>query len=103
VDFAEERRWKVGIAREFAFQCVEWHLASEEEKASLMVGGRGWGEANGESIPGNRKQQTSMDLDERMSDGAAADAVDEAEDDVEMLVQPEGEESFGRSSTAKQC
>lgn len=57
-----------------------------------MVGGRGWGEANGESIPGKRKQQTSMDLDERMSDGAAADAVDEAEDDVEMLVQPEGED-----------
>lgn len=42
LDFAEERRWKIVLAREFAFQIVEWHLSSPEEKALLMVGERGW-------------------------------------------------------------
>ena len=74
-DFAEERRWKIVEAREFAYQCVEWHLAKPDEKASLMVGGRGWGACNGVPIPGRTAGAMS------------------AEDDVEMLVQVDGEDS----------
>jgi chromatin modification-related protein VID21 len=74
-DFAEERRWKIVEAREFAYQCVEWHLAKPDEKASLMVGGRGWGACNGVPIPGRTAGPMS------------------AEDDVEMLVQVDGEDS----------
>jgi chromatin modification-related protein VID21 len=42
LDYAEERRWKRMLAREFAYQVVEWHLSSPEDKAALMVGSRGW-------------------------------------------------------------
>ena len=52
-DYAEERRWKRVLAREFAYQAVEWHLSSPEEKLKLMVGGRGWGESRDLPIPGH--------------------------------------------------
>lgn len=75
-DFAEERRWKFVQAREFAYQCVEWHLASAEEKASLMVGGRAWG-ARVEAPRGDTAQPVEQS----------------AEDDVEMLIQPEDDDT----------
>lgn len=43
LDFKEELRWKQLLAYEFAHQIVEWHLASPEEKADMMVNERGWG------------------------------------------------------------
>ena len=86
-DFAEERRWKFVEAREFAYQCVEWHLASEEEKAEMMVGNRGWGSRKDARIS-----------DRMASDRATADTMDidpsatTAEDDVEMLIQPDADD-----------
>lgn len=43
LDFAEERRWKRVLAREFAYQIVEWHLSTPADKAAMMVGEQGWG------------------------------------------------------------
>jgi len=42
LDFAEERRWKRVLAREYAYQIVEWHLSTPSAKAEMMVGGIGW-------------------------------------------------------------
>ncbi|WVO13268.1 hypothetical protein L204_100881 [Cryptococcus depauperatus] len=78
-DFAEERRWKFVEAREFAYQIVEWHLASEEVRASMMVGGRGWGKFNDTSISGSSNRKREVEVEERQK----AMAEDE---DVEMLV-----------------
>ncbi|BEI82084.1 hypothetical protein CcaverHIS002_0212440 [Cutaneotrichosporon cavernicola] len=76
VDFSEERRWKRVVAREFAYQAVEWHLSSPGEKAELMVGGRGWGACKDIAVPGRTE----------------ADKI--AEDDVEeLLVGADPEES----------
>lgn len=85
-DFAEERRWKVVMAREFAYQAVEWHLSNTESKASRMVGGRGWGKCNDVPIPGH--PGIRMDMDELPLRGSA-------EDVVEMLVgQADPEDGF---------
>jgi chromatin modification-related protein VID21 len=81
VDFAEERRWKRLAAREFAYQVVEWHLATIEEKARSMVGGRGWGQSDSVGIPGHSGQA-------RMAEKEPAEADVE---DVDML-QPEAED-----------
>lgn len=51
-DFSEERRWKRVEAVEFVYQIALWHLKRPDEKASLMVGGRGWGRSNDTPIPG---------------------------------------------------
>lgn len=79
-DFAEERRWKVVEAREIAYQVVEWHLASPEEKKTLMVGGRGWGECRNVPIPGNTGKRKEVTVE-----------VEAEDEDVEMLVGQEGE------------
>lgn len=79
-DFAEERRWKVVEAREFAYQVVEWHLASPEEKKALMVGGRGWGECRNVPIPGHAGKRKEVTVE-----------VEAEDEDVEMLVGQEGE------------
>ncbi|ODN97394.1 hypothetical protein L198_03958 [Cryptococcus wingfieldii CBS 7118] len=80
-DFSEERRWKVVQAREFAYEVVEWHLASSDERKALMVGGRGWGESNKVPIPGHSGKR-------RLQEVATQEAED---DDVEMLVGQEGD------------
>jgi len=72
LDFAEERRWKRVLAREFAYQVVEWHLSSPHDKASLMVGGIGWGArpasatepkpmTNGKSVPEIQDKESEQD------------------------------------------
>ena len=72
LDFAEERRWKRVLAREFAYQVVEWHLSSPRDKASLMVGGIGWGVrrasapeprsmTNGKSVPEIQDKESERD------------------------------------------
>jgi chromatin modification-related protein VID21 len=123
VDFTEERRWKRVAAREFAYQVVEWHLASLSDRARRMVGGRGWGESNDVPIPGRRDRiDEDGDMDAEMDGGAEAgaeaegdaeaaaeadaeDAVEamggSAEDDVEMLVQPEAEDDEAGGEAGK--
>ncbi len=84
-DYAEERRWKIIEAREFAYHVVEWHLSRPRERAQLMVGGRGWGECNEVPVPGHYGRMREKDV-----------PAESAEDDVEMLVgQADAEEAEG--------
>ena len=89
LDFAEERRWKRVLAREFAYQVVEWHLSSPRDKASLMVGGIGWG-ARRRASPSAPKSKTN---------GKAAPEIkgkDSAEDDVAMDEEGDQENTGGQ-------
>ncbi|TQV91426.1 hypothetical protein V2A60_008927 [Cordyceps javanica] len=36
-DFREERKWKMAVARNLAYACVEWHEANAEERLALQV------------------------------------------------------------------
>jgi len=77
LDFAEERRWKRVLAREFAYQVVEWHLSSSRDKASLMVGGIGWG----------ARRRASASAPKSKTNGTSAPEIgdkDSAGDDVAM-------------------
>jgi chromatin modification-related protein VID21 len=88
LDFAEERRWKRVLAREFAYQVVEWHLSSPRDKASLMVGGIGWGARR--VLAAKPKPKTN---------GKAAPVIkdkDSAEDDVAMDQEAEEENTGGQ-------
>ncbi|KAK6907275.1 hypothetical protein I203_101265 [Kwoniella mangroviensis CBS 8507] len=88
VDFNEERKWKLIQAREFAYQVVEWHLSTEEEKAKLMVGNRGWGKSNDQPIPGHSgNRETNIQIDGQQGQGQLEVPNTSAEDDdVEMLI-----------------
>ena len=81
-DFAEERRWMMVEACEFAIQVVEWHLTPLKERGKLMVGGRGWGESNAIAIPGHPGYRSDVDVP--LAPGSA-------EADVEMLVDQQGQ------------
>jgi chromatin modification-related protein VID21 len=88
LDFAEERRWKRVLAREFAYQVVEWHLSSPRDKASLMVGGIGWGARR--ALAAKPKPKTN---------GKAASEIkdkESVEDDVAMEEEAEEENTGGQ-------
>ena len=89
LDFAEERRWKRVLAREFAYQVVEWHLASPRDKASLMVGGIGWG-ARRRASASNPKSKTNGKPAPEIKD------KEPAEDDVAMEEETEEENTGGQ-------
>ena len=83
-DFAEERRWKVVLSRELAYQVVQWYLSRADEKAEGMVGGRGWGQSKDVPIPGHSGVRLKRDMPHRLGS---------PEHDVEMIAgQPETEE-----------
>jgi chromatin modification-related protein VID21 len=88
LDFAEERRWKRVLAREFAYQVVEWHLSSPRDKASLMVGGIGWGARR--ALAAKPKSKTNGKAASENKD------KDSAEDDVAMEEEAEEENTGGQ-------
>jgi chromatin modification-related protein VID21 len=89
LDFAEERRWKRVLAREFAYQVVEWHLSSPRDKASLMVGGTGWG----------ARRRASASKPKSKTNGKAASEIkdkESVEDNVAMDEEAEEENTGGQ-------
>lgn len=83
LDYAEERRWKRVLAREFAYQVVEWHLSTPADKAAMMVGERGWGMHKREPTPRPSSKPTDITMDE--PDSVAADGNQHQETSAEVL------------------
>lgn len=106
VDFTEERRWKRVLAREFAYQIVEWHLSTPDDKAAMMVGERGWrsisnyskdegggGSGRAKSVAGD----ADIDMDET---DTAADLDASGAEVLEEMLPRRGKRGRGRPKRA---
>jgi chromatin modification-related protein VID21 len=91
LDFAEERRWKRMVAREFAYQVVEWHLSSPKAKAELMITRNGWTHVEGPVTPRPAATTEGKEGHKRSRNGSRKDTADNEEKDDGMTEDTSGE------------
>ena len=96
LDFAEERRWKRVLAREYAYQVVEWHLSSPRDKASLMVGGIGWGARRHTPVTEPAPPLKSKANENPQDTGDLAEEADTAKETAENSLEVEEENTGGQ-------